>query len=233
MDLNTTPIFAPYTLNCKVTWKKTTENQEIYHAFIGIVSELPELTNAIENKDYINRLEETGDILYYSSILMDLLGVTDLVETLVLSWANSFGADKSIYSNLVSVKKLNDLILDFSDVIKKTVEYEKPINKQEIATVMSQIYANLYAYELWDSPSGHTNIRSFLVQCMNMNYLKLWLRYGDSFSEERAKNRDLKAEYNALKMSVGHETVYNAEEMENFYISRQPDVVVKETINKS
>jgi hypothetical protein len=227
MDINVTPIFAPYTANCKVTWNKTTENQEIYHAFVGIISELPELSAAIDKKDYINRLEETGDILYYSSILMDLLGITDLVETLILSWTTSFGADKNIYSNLSGTKTLNYLLLDFADVIKKTVEYKKPINKQEIVSVMAQLYASLYLYEIKDSPSGHKDIRSFLVQCMNMNYLKLWLRYGTKFSEEAANNRDVKAEYNALKMSVRQDWVYTAEEMETFYISKQPEAQQK------
>ena len=48
------------------TWK---ENEllemNLYHSVIGMVSEMNELEEAIENKDSVNTCEEVGDIFYY------------------------------------------------------------------------------------------------------------------------------------------------------------------------
>ncbi|NBO98826.1 MAG: hypothetical protein EBU90_01690 [Proteobacteria bacterium] len=230
-------IFAPYIQNCKATWKETNKNQEIYHAYVGIVSEFPELRDSIHKKDYINRLEETGDILYYSSILTDLLGITESIDTLILSWSKLLGNDANQYFQIILNGKysspdmlfvISDSIYELSDLIKKHIEYSKPLDKQYVVEILVRIYAALFYLELkqneFDAQDSSNNIRSFLIRCMNMNYLKLWLRYGKKFSETAAINRDTKVEYNALKMSVGFDTVYNSEEMETFYITRQPDV---------
>ena len=97
----------------------TTDNIRLLHGGMGISTEAGELLDALKKHifygkklDYVNLSEELGDILYYVSICMNVLGISfeevmeKNIEKLKARYPEKFTEDKAINRDLDTERKI-------------------------------------------------------------------------------------------------------------------------------
>ena len=104
---------------------ETVDNIRLLHGGMGISTEAGELLDALKKHifygkklDYVNISEELGDILYYISICMNVLGISfeevmeKNIEKLKARYPEKFTEDKAINRDLDTERKIleNDQI---------------------------------------------------------------------------------------------------------------------------
>lgn len=153
------------------------------HMVMGMCTELPELEDAIINKDITNIGEELADIYWYIANYETFRGYkTETVKRLV--GINSGGV-------VLGVGKLYRDIGLLQDIIKKYVAYNKEIDtiiEEELLHVIKYNLSMMFKlYELNES------------EYLQKNIDKLIARYPDKFTEHDAVNRDLETERKILE----------------------------------
>lgn len=142
----------------------------LLHSAMGIVTEVAEIYEAIDNGDLVNLKEELGDCLWYLAISIDILKIdTNL-----------------LYTSTQPHYNIGYLASEYLDVIKKYIfygkEYSLTATKVNVLMILGCIFNICNQYSI--SVNG----------MMDDNIEKLKKRYGDKFSEEKAINRDIKKE---------------------------------------
>lgn len=149
------------------------------HMALGIISELEEYTKAMVEDDMVNAREELADMCWYLANYCNFRGF-DLED--VIGNPNSLSFDLQKWEEEVS------LLLVFSsrlsDYVKKYIAYNKPLNEELEKKAIEAI-----AYSL----TLEADYFDFEVD-LKKNIDKLKQRYPEKFTEEKALNRDLKAE---------------------------------------
>jgi len=164
--------------------------QKILHAIIGCLTEVEEILNNYDEDKLVGSVdkqsglgEEAADIYWYLSILFRELKIGNHNYSL----SNEFNL-KTPFNTLLTFTKLS---LQFLDLLKKKIYYNKPINNDimvDLAIKMQSIL-NYYCYQY--------NIDVDAI--LDKNIDKLRARYSDKFSSERAINRDLETERTILE----------------------------------
>jgi len=98
---------------------ETVDNIRLLHGGMGISTEAGELLDALKKHifygkklDYVNISEELGDILYYISICMNVLGISfeevmeKNIEKLKARYPEKFTEDKAINRDLDTERKI-------------------------------------------------------------------------------------------------------------------------------
>lgn len=146
------------------------------HMCLGIVGEFSEFSQAIENGDVPNIKEEGGDIAWYIAGECDIHGISfqELAEEV-----------ESI--ELDSYDKEEEDIADYVDFVKRQFAYGK-----ECDVVKLRQFLRFFLYVV----NSHCLIdaQTSLVDILQINVNKLFVRYGEKFSNFNALNRDLDAE---------------------------------------
>jgi NTP pyrophosphatase (non-canonical NTP hydrolase) len=83
------------------------------------------------------------------------------------------------------------------DVFKKNLAYERPIDWVNVGEEIGDL--------MWYIANFCSQNNLDLDQILSANITKLQTRYGDKFSNERANQRDLKAEEQVLITELGYE----------------------------
>jgi len=155
----------------------------ILHMILGLNSEFCELYEAIDD---VNRGEEISDIAWYLSNYCNIENI-DL-------W-RIFEFRPQLYyfipKNDDYIEQLQVAVAKLTDLVKKNFAYKKEINRGDIldsVELIAQRLNDCYAYY---------NINPF--DSIYKNIEKLKIRFPEKFSEENANNRNLEAEYEALK----------------------------------
>lgn len=156
---------------------------DLCHMVLGIVSEEDELLRAFDAEDDVNALEEAIDKNWYLSNYCtmreyDLETVFDKARTHVYD---------------IFEDETNGMFVSnaFADIIKKHIAYGKEIDRvQEFEMLVKLAKSVLLVVEELDSD---------LERDLYKNIEKLKVRFPDSFSTEKALNRDLKAERKILE----------------------------------
>jgi NTP pyrophosphatase (non-canonical NTP hydrolase) len=149
------------------------------HMALGITTEILEMEEGISNNDRVNTREEHGDINFYIANECSIYGL-NFEDILLEAKTNSLMRKYEPF-------KLENIV----DLHKRELAYAKKmdVNKLKVELV------SLLTYLLHVS-SGH----DFSYEdSLHRNINKLYKRYPDKFTEEKALNRDLKAEYKTLK----------------------------------
>lgn len=167
----------------------------LLHAGLGMSSELTELTDAAykENVDWVNIAEEGADILWYTAVAVNALG---LDHDAVSRFESSVVEEK-----MVCAKNLEDLEVaiasatcaagEYNDFLKKHLFYGKPLNVEKLTNALSKMCASV---------SGICVIAGMSIEeARDRNINKLKIRYGQKFTEAAALNRDLETERKALE----------------------------------
>lgn len=166
-------------------------SKDFAHAVLGIVTEVYEIRSA---KDSVNRLEEAGDLTFYSHALMqvvcDSLGIT--TEEWAKKDADPFLAEMGAIhfgSLRDNVDRLSNELLD---IAKRWVGYGRAPTDMVRAA-----YIGVYVVACAIEDSG---LKGGVEEAARVNVEKLLERYkGMTFSAEHAVNRDLAAERSVLE----------------------------------
>lgn len=156
------------------------------HMVMGMASELGELVNCTGTQlkvkvDLPNLKEELGDIYWY---LSNYCRIRELPVPDSSALQLNIDDDKCFDLLISSVSELTDLI-------KKYIAYNRPIDKAKELDTIYDIYCALKAFENIYSLSGD--------EVRLMNITKLDARYGAKFSEQAANNRNLDNERQVLE----------------------------------
>lgn len=148
------------------------------HMVMGMCTEIPELEEAIYNKDSVNIGEELADTYWYVANYETFRGY-DMSEYEMAN-AGAFGTD-ILYTQIALLQ----------DLIKKYVAYSRPIDVDEEKKLLSRIKSNLFnmfiSYKLDQG------------EYLQKNIDKLIARYPEKFTEDNAINRDLENERKILE----------------------------------
>lgn len=156
---------------------------DLCHMVLGISSEEDELMRAFDVEDNVNALEECGDKAYYLANYCTMRGYN--LETVFDE------AKTHVYDTFEN--ETNGMFVSnaFADIIKKHIAYGKEIDRTEEFEMLVKIAKSvLLVVEELDSD---------LERDLYKNIEKLKVRFPDSFSTEKALNRDLKAERKILE----------------------------------
>jgi NTP pyrophosphatase (non-canonical NTP hydrolase) len=186
-------------------------NARFTHGAEGLVTEVGEIQEALDayeqsgEYDYVNLIEEAGDVIWYLAIVIDSLGLkfVDLYEQ---DWDELIGFGKH---------KANSKMIQASAQIlnknKRTVFYGKPLEVDDLDEYLKQLLHALYYF--------CQDVKSYLVK-INVDSLEVSDdrtgieiaidkvtrkltgnkgRYKDGFSQEEAYNRDLDNERKVLE----------------------------------
>jgi NTP pyrophosphatase (non-canonical NTP hydrolase) len=173
------------------------DDQKVLHSIIGMMTEIDELLENYDSKmDEINKMEEISDFMWYFSILSRMYSIDLLTDYKNIKYiSKDFINEKElIYSILKKCLKLLDMQ-------KKKFFYNKNINIENFLEITSDISYLLLIY---------TKINNIdLEKSMEININKLYKRYPDKFSSDKAINRDLETERKILE--GGNPVVIEAE----------------------
>lgn len=166
------------------------EETRMLHGAIGIVTEVTEIYEAAAKIpiDVINLVEEVSDILWYCAIFERELGFC----------LNENDPDfeeedcNNLFINMGGILKYltieSGTILD---ILKKAAFYGKKLDRDSTISHCRKIF--LACHTLLDIAG------SSIQEARIINISKLRKRYGEKFSEDKAINRDVKAEREILE----------------------------------
>ena len=157
------------------------------HMVLGLNSEIKELVDCVglelkvaSKVDLVNLGEELGDIYWFIS---NYLNIRDLIAPEELTLGN-YDEDECLDVLIFNIGEI-------TDIVKKFVAYNKPIDKMKELEYTYGILVGLELFERAYSLDGN-HIRE-----KNIN--KLRARYPEKFEEVKAINRDLDKERKELE----------------------------------
>lgn len=167
-------------------------SNRLFHAILGISTEINEVYDAIEDKAYyeydmINILEEFGDMAWYLAIACDERNLDIDYKDVYLS----DNINKAQLFEISNIRKLNAEILDHS---KKVMFYGKQLDAELVDTKLVEIAKLVFISIL--------AVDGYITNVLHTNINKLKVRYPDTFTDFHAENRDLDIERNTLEESI-------------------------------
>lgn len=180
-------------------------NARFTHGAEGLVTEVGEIQEALDayeqsgEYDYVNLIEEAGDVIWYLAIVIDSLGLK-FVDLKHKHWELLAGCHK---------ERANSKMIQASAQIlnknKRTVFYGKPLETDDLEVYLKQLLHALY-YFCEDVKEGlelgDVGERTGIEVAIDKVTRKLTGekgRYKDGFSQEEAYNRDLDNEREILE----------------------------------
>ena len=173
-------------------------SNRLYHAILGLCTEMHEVYDAIELKDpntwdNVNILEEFGDQFWYLAIAADELKITKQINDFKVK-----SIDQETLCNPMSkyifIKNLRQLQAGLLDTCKKVMFYGKQLDlevvKENIFTQYLMIRANIVLI---------SQDEDTIDSVMHINLAKLKQRYPEKFDGYKAEIRDLDAERKILE----------------------------------
>lgn len=166
------------------------ESVNIAHMALGMASELSELEECLSGDiiDKVNLGEELGDKMWYAVNYATFREIN----------LSLFTANTPIMRRLTIKGLYSTVIIEggrFADIAKRYLAYGQKIEDQKIFTKEVDI---LFAYM-----GAIENIAAYYMldikEIMGRNITKLYARYPEKFSEDKALVRDLEAERAALE----------------------------------
>lgn len=159
--------------------------QRLLHAAMGLVTEVGEI---YEINGETHLLEEVGDICWYLALGLDALGVNwDEVEILP---EDDF--IKAVRGETVDQTRVI-LASELLDMLKKFIFYGREISTEKALATLVMLKNALH----WGLVYSEANFS--LEDVTEANMKKLKARYPDKFTEQAANDRDVNAEYDAMK----------------------------------
>lgn len=171
--------YKEYQKQCKRTCPDLGgDKMNLPHMILGMVSEIPELGEAVGKQDLINAGEELADFQWYFA-----------------NYCTFRGYDFSLFEKAKTEE--NDLMVLFirtsqlTDLVKKNMAYSKDIDKKEEMNLLINIQGIII--------NAYTTFNINLQDSLDKNIAKLKVRFPDKFSEENAINRNLEEERKELE----------------------------------
>ena len=153
------------------------------HMIYGMVSEIPELLEAIAKEDYVNVGEEIADLMWYIANYCTFHGI-DLQDCLIID-----GNKEVSYRTYPEV--FCYFIGELADIEKKELAYKKTYSYEKQIDILQ----NLVYYIARCCRVMNIDFHKSLYN----NIEKLKVRYKDKFTTEEATNRNLEQERTKLE----------------------------------
>ena len=193
--------FKEYTnLAIKTLKKLPTEQQNKFHMYSGMQTELGELLDPIKKHvaydaelDFVNLKEEIGDFCWYVACNIHLGSEIEEVKNRHLHLV-----DRTIKASLMDI---NRSIPKWPLKEKSWKKNKQERQKDEVLLFLTNMTNSLR----YDSTDIHLMImvckmfKFDFFEVLSINIEKLQKRYGEKFSEEKANKRDLKEERKTLE----------------------------------
>ena len=171
-------------------------NIRLLHGAIGLASELAEISCATsaEEIDATNVLEEMGDLLWYTGIMIDELGLdADHILNVQPYLERNDYNDKRDYFK-AEASEMVIAVGEGIDLLKKSLMYGKDLNVEKLGNCLLSLNLSIEAV---------LNLYGFVgAQARARNIEKLRARYGEKFTEAAALERDLAKERAILEQKV-------------------------------
>lgn len=173
-------------------------SNRLYHAILGLCTEMHEVYDAIELKDpntwdNVNILEEFGDQFWYLAIAADELKITKQINDFKVESVDNATLCNPM-SKYIFIKNLRQLQAGLLDTCKKVMFYCEQLDlevvKENIFTQYLMIRANIVLI---------SQDEDTIDSVMHINLAKLKKRYPKKFDGYKAKIRDLDAERKILE----------------------------------
>ena len=148
---------------------------DLSHMALGLNSEIVELDEAINNKDFVNIKEEIGDCFFYLINTFYFLNV----EATNMSYLIPVGDDH--------VKQLYNLVSEYQNDLKRHIAYGKGLKTVNLNQVQMKLMEIVTLYDF------------DLTEILDKNIAKLKKRFPDKFTQDKAINRDTNAERKILE----------------------------------
>ena len=173
-------------------------SNRLYHAILGLCTEMHEIYDAIELKDpntwdNVNILEEFGDQFWYLAIAADELKITKQINDFKVESVDNATLCNPM-SKYIFIKSLRQLQAGLLDTCKKVMFYGKQLDLEVVKENIFTQYLMLRANIVLISQDEET-----IDSVMHINLAKLKKRYPKKFDGYKAKIRDLDAERKILE----------------------------------
>lgn len=178
---------------------------DLSHMILGLVSEQSEWMAAIANGDSVNYSEEVADMMWYIANYCTFRGYSFYDDIYVHTGTLPFDETTPEYETLAFYFQYNEtrheiqvmsMVSQLSDLVKKYVAYNKPIDKQLELTLLRYLAGIFHTGEEHNIPQ---NFYFDFHRDLKNNIEKLQARYPEKFTEENALNRDLDVERKILE----------------------------------
>ena len=173
-------------------------SNRLYHAILGLCTEMHEVYDAIELKDpntwdNVNILEEFGDQFWYLAIAADELKITKQINDFKVESIDNATLCNPM-SKYIFIKSLRQLQAGLLDTCKKVMFYGKQLDLEVVKENIFTQYLMLRANIVLISQDEET-----IDSVMHINLAKLKQRYPEKFDGYKAEIRDLDAERKILE----------------------------------
>ena len=173
-------------------------SNRLYHAILGLCTEMHEIYDAIELKDpntwdNVNILEEFGDQFWYLAIAADELKITKQINDFKVESVDNATLCNPM-SKYIFIKSLRQLQAGLLDTCKKVMFYGKQLDLEVVKENIFTQYLMLRANIVLISQDEET-----IDSVMHINLAKLKQRYPEKFDGYKAEIRDLDAERSILE----------------------------------
>ncbi len=173
-------------------------SNRLYHAILGLCTEMHEVYDAIELKDQntwdnVNLLEEFGDQFWYLAIAADELKITKQINDFKVESVDNATLCNPM-SKYIFIKNLRQLQAGLLDTCKKVMFYGKQLDLEVVKENIFTQYLMLRANIVLISQDEET-----IDSVMHINLAKLKQRYPEKFDGYKAEIRDLDAERKILE----------------------------------
>lgn len=180
---------------------------ELIHAVIGIVTEVTEMKEALQDLtdfDSVNFAEEIGDALWFVAVACHYLDISP--NNLPFGGQTLHVVQKRGDMDVI-VEMTEEMMIQAGnalDIVKKSMFYNRAINQHQIETIILNCGATLLMMCDW------LDVTPSKVTTTNINKLKK--RFPDKFDSASANTRNLEAERNELEAGLGNDNRVNAGE---------------------
>lgn len=153
------------------------------HMTLGMGSEIEELYQALEKRDFIGAGEEISDENWYAA---NYCNIWNIVPELYPTESLFLPLEIDEIRLNESIKKMIIVISQLQDLDKKLLAYNKQVPLEKRKELIENLLAELHI--IYES----ANINAH--QSMENNINKLKVRFPDKFTQEKAINRNTDAE---------------------------------------
>lgn len=163
--------------------------QNLIHMILGIRSEIREY---IQNEDYVNAIEELGDLNWYVANALALFEV-DLKTITIPSYIEEFLSQ----TGRAAIANISHLTDELIDICKKDLAYNKPYSDSKVINFLLCIFT--YSIDELKDLNELTGHNKSMNEVLSKIIQKLKKRFPDKFDANLAINRDHQAERKILE----------------------------------
>lgn len=155
----------------------------LLHSALGMMTEIRELQEALEKRDWVNVGEEVGDVLWYWAVAMRALRIEHVAQVPpTKTW---------VRAETRTGRPLIEAICAWGDLVRRDAIHAKGMKPEDAAAALGEIWGQVYVL--------CTACELDVGDVMRRNIAKLRVRFPEKYDGVRFDQRDLEAERAVLE----------------------------------